>query len=383
MSNNEQTGKISNGGLFFSEENAGRYELGFITLDSPNTLNALTLGMFRALEERLLDWQEREDIACVVMSADSEKAFCAGGDVKTLALELKRDPDTTFGREFFTTEYFIDYLIHVYSKPILCWADGIAMGGGIGIMNGASHRVVTERTVMAMPENGIGFFPDVGATHFLGRLPRGLGLFLGLTGARFDGSDAVAIGMADALLPSSTKRPCLEGLSRLDWTGDPRTDRELLSRHLAHGKENNPPPRSRLLRFLDEVERMVDRRTIEEVDVAFRSWNGSEGWIQDSLKSYFAGSPTSAKVIFEQLNRGKVLSLKEVFLREWDMAMNFCARSDVCEGIRALLIDKDHRPRWNPPSLQEVRPDVVESYLSPSPVRPHRLHQKIIATGMG
>lgn len=250
-------------------------------------------------------------------------------------------------------------------------------------MNGASQRVVTQRTVMAMPEVAIGFFPDVGATYFLNRLPRGLGLFLGLTAARFDGSEAVATGMADALLPAAKKRSCIERLLRLDWTGDSQKDGEILRRYLANQKESHPSREIRILQYLDEIAELVDRRTIEEADDALRGWSGRKGWIQDSLKGYFAGSPTSVKVTFEQFKRGKDLSLQEAFLREWDMAMNFCAHSDVGEGVRALLIDKDRRPRWDPPTLGEVKAEAVERYFSESSVRPHLLRQKINETGLG
>ena len=171
--------------------------------------------MFHALGRKLLEWRQNEDLACVVFHAESERAFCAGGDVKALVIGLQRDGSVASAAEYFTAEYFVDYLIHVYPKPILCWADGITMGGGLGLMNGASCRVVTERTVMAMPEIGIGLFPDVGGTYFLNRLPAGLGLFLGLTSARISGYDAAAIGMADAIVLSPKKGELFAGLSRL------------------------------------------------------------------------------------------------------------------------------------------------------------------------
>lgn len=364
-------------GILFEEIEAGRRKLGLVTLDSPGNLNALDLEMFRAMAEKLGEWRAREDIACVVTHASSEKAFCAGGDVKRMALELKANPGSTLAESFFATEYFVDYLIHVYPKPILCWADGITMGGGIGIMNGASHRVVTERTLMAMPEVMIGFFPDVGATYFYNRLPGNLGLFLGLTAARFDGADAVAIGMADALLPAPTKRPFFERLLRLDWTGDPERDRTLLSREVSRESDHASGRGSRLLGRLEGIGRMASRRTIEEVDAGFRGWSGSDDWMQGAIRGYLSGSPTSVKVTFEQFRRGKGLSLREVFLREWDMAINFCAASDVVEGIRALLIDKDRRPRWNPPTLSEVTDELVERLLSSSPARPNLLDQEI------
>jgi enoyl-CoA hydratase/carnithine racemase len=367
----------SHSGILFEEIEAGRHKLGLVTLDSSKNLNALDLKMFRAMAEKLSEWRTREDIACIVTHSSSEKAFCAGGDVKRLALELGGNPGSALAQNFFATEYFVDYLIHVYPKPILCWADGITMGGGIGIMNGASHRVVTERTLMAMPEIMIGFFPDVGATYFYNRLPDSLGLFLGLTAARFDGADAVAIGMADALLPASRKRSVFERLLRLDWTGDPERDRRLLSRELSRENDHLPERGSRLLGRLEEIGRIVDRRSIEEVDAAFRGWSGSDAWMKAALQGYLAGSPTSLKVTFEQFRRRKGLSLREVFLREWDMAINFCAASDAVEGIRALLIDKDRCPRWNPPTLSEVTDELVERYLSPSPARPNLLDQEI------
>ena len=186
----------------FSQQSAGDFSLGIITLDNPRALNALDLEMLRAVADKLLEWRDQRSIACIVLHAESEKAFSAGGDVKSLMAALKRDGAMPVALEYFTTEYFADYLIHIYPKPILCWADGIVMGGGIGIMNGASYRVVTERSILAMPEITIGLYPDVGATYFLNRAPSGIGLFLGLTGARFNGHDAVAIGMADGLIPS-------------------------------------------------------------------------------------------------------------------------------------------------------------------------------------
>ena len=156
-----------------------------------------------------MEWRERADIVCVVLHADSEKAFCAGGDVKALVTQLNASADIQIGADFFSQEYFVDYLIHSYPKPMLCWADGITMGGGIGIMNGASCRVVTERTMMAMPEIAIGLFPDVGGTYFLNRMPDGVGMFSGLTSARFNGADAVASAWRTCSSAPSRKRAVL------------------------------------------------------------------------------------------------------------------------------------------------------------------------------
>lgn len=348
----------------FFERQAEDYAIGTIAMDNPRALNALDLRMLRAMESKLLEWRGRNDIACVVLHADSEKAFCAGGDVKAFLSELQKEPGIRFAVDYFATEYFVDYLIQVYPKPILCWADGITMGGGIGIMNGASCRIVTERTVMAMPEIAIGLFPDVGGTYFLNRLPAGAGLFLGLTGARFNGSDAVAIGMAEGFARSDRKQHVLAGLSELDWTADPQSNRELLRNYLDSFVETGAAGESDLMKHLDTVRRLTMRATIAEIDSAFRSWDGADDWIKDAIRGYLAGSPTSAKAIFEQLSGGRELSLKKVFLREWDMALNFCTRSDFREGVRARLIDKDQMPNWNPPALAQLDDDEIDRLFS-------------------
>lgn len=369
--------------ITFAEPKAEPFALGIVGLDNPRALNALTLKMFQALEHKLLEWRERPDIACVVLQSASEKAFCAGGDVKALVTELQHSSSLQAAAAFFSHEYFVDYLIHVYPKPILCWADGITMGGGIGIMNGAFCRVVTERTVMAMPEIAIGLFPDVGGSFFLNRMPEGCGLFLGLTSARFDGHDAVAIGMADLLIRAEKKTAVLAGLCQLDWSSDGTKNQRTLDDYLGKFAEPAGWRDSAVMKRQETVKQLTRHSDIHAIDRAMRAWNGDDEWIGNAIHGYFAGSPTSARAIFEQLRGAQTLSLKEVFLREWDMALNFCAQSDFCEGVRARLIDKDHDPQWNPQTLAQVSEAEIVRLFSKQHGQGQQLEQKFAAHGLG
>jgi enoyl-CoA hydratase/carnithine racemase len=228
-----------------------------------------------------------------------------------------------------------------------------------------------------MPETAIGLFPDVGSTYFLNRLPEGLGLFLGVTGARFDGFDAVAIGMAEGVARAEKKKEIFAGLARLDWKAEPEANKEIFRRYLRGRTEAVPPGKSSLIESLATIQQLTAPPSIDAIDRALRDWRGTDSWIASAVAGYLAASPTAVKTTFEQLRRGKALTVKEAFLREWDMAVNYSETPDFIEGVRARLIDKDNRPRWNPPALSAVSNEAIDQYFRPQPDGRHFLAERL------
>lgn len=344
--------------------------IGFATLNAPATLNGLSLEMARLLDAQLARWAADDRVALVVLRGAGDKAFCAGGDLHSLygsmldyrasgADDIRKN---AYAADFFATEYRLDHRIHTYAKPILCWGHGIVMGGGIGLMSGASHRVVTERSKLAFPEIAIGLYPDVGGSWLLNRVPDRAGLFLALTGAPLDAGDAIHAGLADHFVAQAMHDTVRDALLDAYWADDAATNRERLSELLAlHAQPHAGGP---LQRHRAEIARACAHASLETIVAAIEALDAGDAWTANAQKTLAAGSPGSARLGFELQRRAATLSLAATFRLEYVVSLHCAAHGDFAEGIRALLIDKDRNPRWNPATLAEATPDWAESFFT-------------------
>jgi enoyl-CoA hydratase/carnithine racemase len=357
--------------LFREVEAGGGKRVGFAQLNAEKALNALSLAMIRLLDPQLQAWANDPQIACVALYGAGEKAFCAGGDVRSLHRAIAAhgaiapNPDCL---AFFSEEYTLDYRIHTYPKPVLVWGGGIVMGGGLGLMAGASHRVVTETSRVAMPEITIGLFPDVGGSYFLHRLPGRLGLFLALSGASLNGHDLLVAELADHFVRSGDRDALFDSLAALEWSDDATANRERLSILLADlsGRAALLRPASNLQQHAAEIAALCAGDTLEAVHAAITGYAGDDAWLKRAAATLAAGSPTTMALIWELRRRAQGKTLAEVFRMELTVALQCCAHPDFPEGVRALLIDKDGKPKWTPPTLAGISADWIDEHFHAS-----------------
>ncbi|SCK51238.1 Enoyl-CoA hydratase/carnithine racemase [Variovorax sp. HW608] len=345
------------------------------TLNSPASLNSLSVAMVRLLIPKLREWAQDDGVAGVLLDASGEKAFCAGGDLRRLYQTLLEcgPARNTYAEEFFSEEYELDYLIHTFPKPFLCWGHGIVMGGGVGLMAGASHRVVTLQSRVAMPEINIGLYPDVGGSWFLRRAPGRVGVFLALTAAPLNAADAIFCGLADIVVPHERKAQVLEGIAGANWQGESKADRALLSRLLAKAGEGGQKQPSKLREHFDTINDLMAGDDLLDIAHRLRSLKSDDAWLQTAATTFAKGSPSSAALSFALWQRVTRMSLAEVFRLEFWASLGCCAHKDFAEGIRALLIDKDRNPRWSPATLEEITPEFIEDHLRVRAPGPHPL----------
>lgn len=345
--------------LFEEREAAGGKKIGVAMMNSEKSLNALSLGMIELLYPKLQQWQADETIMAVFLHSAGDKAFCAGGDVVALhagsAAYGEELPNNSCA-EFFELEYRLDYLIHTFGKPFVVWGTGFVMGGGLGLLSGASHRVVTETTRMAMPEITIGLYPDVGGTWFLNRTPGKTGLFLGLTGANINAADAQYIALADYFITQELKNDVLSALSEV------KCERgvEGVMQHFSTLAE---PMKSagNVEAHIDWINDVCAGEDLSTVVANITAYEGDDKWCSRAAGTLASGAPITPYLVWEQLHRGKDLTLEGVFQMELTLSVNCVKRGHFKEGIRALLIDKDRNPQWQPATFAEITHEEVDT----------------------
>lgn len=348
---------------------------GLATLNAEASLNALSLPMVQALTPALRQWAADPGIAGVILQAAGDKAFCAGGDLRELYQSIRRcgAGPNPYAQGFFAQEYQLDHLIHSYPKPLLCWGHGIVMGGGIGLMAGASHRVVTASSRLAMPEIGIGLYPDVGGSWFLRRMPGRLGLFLALTGAPLNAADALFGGLADFHLGHERQAELLAAMAAARWSDKAQPNRIELSKLLQRHAGGDKPLESKLRMHFDTINELMAGEDLLEIAARLRELRSDDDWLAAAAANFAKGSPSSAALAFALWQRVARLSLADVFRLEYQVSLGCCAHPDFAEGIRALLVDKDRNPRWTPAILEQVTPEWVEDHFQARHAGPHPL----------
>ena len=346
--------------------------IGIARLNSPKSLNALSLEMARQLDAKLQAWAVDSSVVAVWLEGVGDRAFCAGGDVVALYRSIVEGEehrtaagDSRFDETYFTIEYQLDYRIHTYPKPILVWGNGIVMGGGMGLMVGASRRLVTETTLLAMPEVTIGLYPDIGASWFLNKMPRGIGAYLGLTGAQLNARDALDLGLADHFVLSERRDELLDALAGADYGSRRVEEVEACVQQVVEAhEERNAAPAARLWPWFDHVQQLVGQDNVIAAVERILADSQDDAWLAANRARLKAGSPTSAHLVWQMLERHRRTSLAGVFRDELSLSVRCCRQGDIAEGVRALLIDKDKNPQWRHADVASVPEAEVQELLT-------------------
>ena len=328
-------------------------KVGRIRLARPKAIHALTRDMCSAMIAALLAWRDDPEVEAVMLDHAEGRGFCAGGDVVMLA--RSGAIDGAEARAFFHEEYRLNHLLFTYAKPTIAFVDGIVMGGGVGISQPCRYRIATENTRFAMPETAIGLFPDVGGGWYLSRLPGRTGVFLALTGARLDGSECLHLGLSTHYLPALGLDEVKAGIFAC-----PRDIEAILDRSGA------PPPEARIAANREAIDRLFAADDLEDILAALEA-DGSQ-WAATELATLRTKSPQACKVSLRLLYEGaRVQDFAHEMRQEYAVATRVVQRHDFIEGVRALLIDKDNRPRWDPPTPEGVTQHMIDTIFAPMP----------------
>jgi len=328
-------------------------KVGRLTLNRPEALHALTTAMCHEMIRALETWWGDPDVQAVMVDHSGERGFCAGGDIRMLA--ESGGGDGAAAREFFFTEYRLNHLLFTYHKPVVTFMDGVTMGGGVGISAPARFRIATERTTFAMPETGIGLFPDVGGGWFLPRLPGKTGLWLALTGARIKAADCLALGIATDFETAAD----LEAV-KAAIVADPADIEVILARTEADAGQ------ARIAAHRDDIDRLFGGHSVEGIFEALEADGGE--WAKAQLEILHTKSPQTLKVAFRQMQTGAHLhDFADNMRMEYRIGARVVQRPDFLEGVRAVIVDKDNAPKWNPATLEGVTGAMLDDIFAPLP----------------
>lgn len=326
---------------------------GYLTLNRPKAIHALTAVMDEAMTEALLQWRDDVDVQAVIIDHSEGRGFCAGGDIAFLRNSALTDNGVS-GLKFFHDEYQLNHLLFTYRKPVVAFMDGITMGGGVGISQPAKYRVATENTRYAMPETGIGLFPDVGGGWYLSRLPGRIGQFLALTGARLDGAECLWAGLATHYLPADKLAEAKERIAAGHDIG------AVLTAHSV------TPPDARIAANAVKIAKHFASDRYEDI-LASLETDDSE-WAAKELATLRTKSPQTCKVALRQLaESAKLTDFADNMRLEYRIAARVLTRPDFAEGVRAVIVDKDNAPKWNPATPEGVTDELIDSIFAPLP----------------
>jgi enoyl-CoA hydratase/carnithine racemase len=340
--------------VLFNEVTGQHHSIGVITLNRPAVLNALNLHMIRSMYEKLNSWAKMPQVKAVMITGSGDRAFCAGGDIRlTYELHQKQDKNIT---AFFEEEYRLNSLIFHYPKPYIAFLNGITMGGGVGISIHGSHRIATERLSFAMPETGIGLFPDVGGTYFLPRLQNHMGYYLGLTGNRINADDCMALNITQHNVSSTCLNELVTLLANHPFKNDLHAEISQLIEQFAI-----PSAPSTLMEQSQLIDEYFAGRTMEAIVKKLASTDHT--FLQEIVQTLQKKSPTSLKITLAALLKGATLSFDACMQQEYRLVSNCLKNHDFFEGVRALIIDKDQKPVWQPETLEKVTEETVQAYF--------------------
>jgi len=347
---------------------------GVATLNSEATLNSLNLEMIDLLSDQLEIWRKQHEILFILFDSVSDKAFSAGGDIQTMYHDMKAHADgpSPYCDTFFEREYRLDYTLHNFPKPTIAWGHGIVMGGGLGILSACQYRLATQTTRIAMPEITIGLFPDAGATWTFNNMDPAWSHFIALTGANLNGKDGILVGMITHLINHNLKSEFLKQLAQVQWQSDISGQIEVILKKFSEISE--PFPESQLDNHRQLIRNTINRvlsttdPNLALID-AMADWP-EDKWLTRAKTSFLNGSPTTAAIIIEQFQRAASMTMKEMFKMELTIAVNCSRHSDFQEGVRALLIEKDLKPKWSYPYGQVPRAHIERHFYSPWATHP-------------